>query len=292
MVKEMGKKIIYEKDFKLRNELEEWFEVEGISVTSCYSLPKLKLIKEKSKEEELIIFIRQQDSDFEKIQGDFSQVCILNENPLIDLKNKIFEINGSLKISNQAGRYQFDLICIGSSTGGLPVIQKVFKELKQKKTIIILCQHIGADHSLNIVESLSKHIKHRMRFVEKSTELIKGNTYILSGSSDFEIRNKYNKLFLEPVGITTESYHPSFNVLTGSLTKLNGIKMGCIILSGLGDDGSKHLKDLKNKKVKILVQDPNSAVAPFMPRAAITTGQVDHIYDEVQLQDFLKRSAA
>lgn len=288
----MGKMVIYEKDFKLRAELEQWFKNEGLTATSCYSLAKLKLIKEQTSEKEFIVFIRKQDSDLNKIKEDVAQISLLEDNPLDDLKNIVARAKGLVGSSNHASRYQFDLLCIGSSTGGIPVIQKVAKNLKQKNTIIVICQHISAGHSSSMVETLSKHINHKVTLVEKSTELIKGNTYILSGLSDFEVKNKYNKLFLEPVGITNESYHPSFNVLTGSLTKLKDLKRGCIILSGLGDDGSKHLNILKDQNVKIVVQDPKTAVAPYMPKAAITTGQVDHIYDETQLQGFLKRSAA
>jgi chemotaxis response regulator CheB len=193
---------------------------------------------------------------------------------------------------SRLGKYKHDLICIGSSTGGLPIVQKILKGIELKETTVIICQHVNQQHNSNIMEALERSIKGKYLQVDESTKLKKGFVYILAGGSDYEIKKRYNDYYIDPVGLSDEQYHPSFNVLTKSLIPLNEMNTGCMILSGLGNDGSKYLSELKNNNVKLLVQEPESAVAPYMPKAAIATGKIDHVYNESDLSDYLKRSAA
>ena len=254
MEKSMRIRIIYEKDFKTREKLIKWFESKNCDVIACYSLAKLNLIKSQNPDKEFIIFTRDSENDLKAIESEFSHIILLDGlNPLNGLENHISNKNSISLFAEKNNTNLFDIICIGSSTGGFPIVQQIVKGINQKDTIIIICQHINKLHSNDMFMTLSKQVRRNLKHVDSSTELKKGNTYLLSGASDFEIKSKYKKLYLEPVGITNEPYHPSFNILTGSLSKLNGAKLGCIILSGLGDDGSKHLKELKNNHVEILV---------------------------------------
>lgn len=285
--------ILYENDFARRETMEKEFRQMGYTIDTCYSLPKLELIKRRKENGELFVFINQNHPDYEYIKTHFSDVFPFQPHTMRqDLNAFITHMNSSSHFQNDTGKYKLDLLCIGSSTGGLPVLQDILRGIKQKETITILCQHVGKSHSQNIKDTLQKSIKGHFEIVETTTQLHKGVTYVLSGGSDFVLRTKYNNTYLEPVGLTEAPYHPSFDTLVDSLTRLNDLKAGCIILSGLGDDGSKHLKLLKSRQIKLLAQDPQTATAPYMPRAAISTGQIDHIYNASQLHDFIKRSVA
>ena len=54
----------------------------------------------------------------------------------------------------------------------------------------------------------------------------------------------------------------------------------------------KNLEKLSKAGVKIIVQDPASCIAPYMPETAIKTGHVTSILNEEMLQGFIKRSVA
>lgn len=288
----MIKRIIFEKDFRTREQLQDWFDKNNEEVSLCFSLEKLMLMKKNNEDQQFIIFVRKRDSDFDQLKESFSQVFELNDDPFLNLEELLYQSKGVASNYSQTGKYGLDLLCIGSSTGGLPVVQKLIKGIEKENTIVIICQHINQQHDISMFETLAKSAPKNLVLVKESTILKSGFTYVLGGGNDFELRHKYGKLYLESVGLSEEDYHPSFNILTGSLLNVRGLKQGCIILSGLGNDGAKHLVELKKHQVKILVQDPQKAVAPYMPRAAIQTGQVDHVYNEADLHAFLKRSAA
>ena len=288
----MKKIIVYEKDFSSRSKIVSSLKETGLEVVGCYSYDKLIFFKSKAKvEDSLEVFIDANDSDLAKAKSEFSSIVTFRKEEIdSDLVKYKLKLESLALLGEASGPY--DLICIGGSTGGFPVLQSILKGIKNKNTITIICQHVSKEHTLSLLESLSKQVKGQLSCVKQSTQLRKGGIYMLSGESDFEIKVKYKKIYLEPVGLTEENFHPSFNTLTGSLLKLNGYRSSCIILSGLGNDGSKFLNKLKENNVKILVQAPDSAVAPFMPKAAISTGSVDHIYTEDELLNFIKRSAA
>jgi two-component system chemotaxis response regulator CheB len=127
--------------------------------------------------------------------------------------------------------------------------------------------------------------------VEQETSLKHGNVYLLAGGSDYQLKKKYNKMYLTPISDSSSEYHPSFNTLVKSTLMLEERSL-IIILSGLGNDGSLCLKEVREKGMLVAVQDPATAVAPFMPRAAIMSGQVDDVITEEQLPDYLKKRVA
>lgn len=283
----MGTTILYETDFKLREALLEQLASAGITAKACYSLSKLQFDMEKDPGKNVIVFVRKDEKDLDSIMEQYPRVFTFTQE---SIEFDIQALQRALLI-NEENRYQLDFLVIGSSTGGLPVLQHITRGLHLKTTIVVICQHVSQEHTGEILAAISKSVRNKIQKVDSSTELQRGNIYVLSGGNDYEVRKKYHRIFLEPVELGQENYHPSFNVLTKSLNALSTFKVGCIILSGLGDDGSKYLNELKKDKVKILVQEPKGSVAPFMPKAAISTGHVDHVYNQEQLHDFLKRTA-
>lgn len=284
-------RVIFEKDFNRRKDVLEWFTHSGQEILECFSIEKLNFLAKKH--DELIIYVRKSESEAGPILRDFKNVILLSDDPLDDFKQEDFLLEASKKLSSVEGQDKtLDYILIGSSTGGLPVLQEIIKGLELKQSVVIICQHISKDHSQNVMDVLTKKVKKSVHLVSEKTELKKGKIYLLAGNNDYRLISRYGKVYIDSVGLSNELYHPSFNILTESMLQIKDQKSGCVILSGLGNDGSKYLKQLKLNNVKLVVQDPDTAVAHYMPKAAIATGVVDHVYTTQELHDFIKRSAA
>jgi two-component system, chemotaxis family, protein-glutamate methylesterase/glutaminase len=288
--------ILYEKKFQLRKELSDLILSQGVPFESCYSLSKVELLKSKMSAKDIVFIMNESDTDLEEIKSKFNTIYTYNEN---DFKNVVSRVCGLAKSSSlfssevlTQSKHNYNLICIGGSTGGLPVLKNIMEAVSFKETIVVVCQHIGKENSYIMYENIAKTIGKKVFYVDKTTELKKGQIYILSGCSDFELKIKYGRFYLNSIGISSEVFHPSYNILTKSLLSFTDINMACIFLSGLGDDGSKYLKELKDRKVKIIAQSPDTAIAKYMPETAIKTGFVDHIFNESELQDFIRRRAA
>lgn len=277
--------LLYETNFQLREKIQIFFKDKGIKISTFYSLDLLKLTLKKQSAS--ILMVEQNCSDLENLKQLPIRIFEFEKN---NWESDVIDVL-SLPISNlnkaTIGSDKFDVICIGSSTGGFPVIQNIVKNLRFKKTIILICQHISQEHAVNLKEGLEKIVKTKFFMGSDNKELKEGTTYLLPGGADFSLENKYGKLVLKKI-TSSESFHPSFNELVNSMGKFHNLNMACVILSGLGDDGSKYLKTLPNN-IKVIAQDTTEAIAAFMPQAAIATGRVNHIYKIDEMKKFLSR---
>lgn len=276
--------IIYDDNSARRDEILKGLKSHSIDAIECYSKAKINLLIDKNKDKKIILL-----SWHENDLHDFGHLDTIKYSENLDLNNIIDEVLFQKGTKTDS---VLDLICIGSSTGGLPVVQKILKNVNFKKTIIVVCQHIGEKFDDNIYETLSKSIKKNIKKISTRSEIFPGYVYILGGGSDYHLVSKYGKLYLNPIGISETVFHPSFDQLLFSMLHLKNLSMSCLVLSGLGNDGSKYLEDVGKKKINIIAQTPKQSVAPYMPQAAINTGFVNEVLDEGQLHDYLIKKVA
>ena len=291
----MSNVVIYENNFQTRKYLEKELVTLGYNALGCYSLKKLEYFLEKYKHSGYAVAYPNDASESKEIKQR-SKRCIVypsskeNEAKLQVIKNQLIENKEYLR--KNGDKKILDLLCIGSSTGGLPVVQKILKNIHPKQTIIIICQHISKEMGDEIFESITKNLNSSIRVVkvEEEVEINRGGIYILSGGKDYKIRQKYNKFYLALDESPKSIYHPSYESLLHSLSKVSGLHSGCIFLSGLGNDGSNQVVELKKMGVHIIAQNPKESIAPYMPTAAIETGAVSKVLDTHDIHEYLKRS--
>lgn len=271
--------ILFDTDSKRRATMMERFVAEGHNVIECYSIDKLNLLLKRTEYPVIIVH----ESIRSELPASFNQEKICTFQTVDDLIHFRTE---NINVPSHHG-----IILIGSSTGGVPVVSSMIKGIELTNQSIIICQHIGpGELTQNLYDSLKKSSR-SLQLVEQETSFKHGNVYLLAGGSDYQLKKKYNKLFIVPISDSASEYHPSFNTLVKSTLELDERSL-VIILSGLGNDGSLCLKEARQKGIRVAVQDPSTAVAPFMPKAAIMSGQVDDVVTEDQLPDYLKKRVA
>lgn len=186
------------------------------------------------------------------------------------------------------GAKPLDLLVIGASTGGFPVVQEVLRGVKPTQSIVVIAQHI----SPGMTEELSRIAcdATSVTTVHGRTRLKAGGVYMLAGGKDFEfVTQGAGALLLKEAVDAGSHYHPSVSALLRSLARLDVERAAAVVLSGLGGDGADGFPGLRDAGVETLVQDPASAKAPGMPSAAIATGAVTHVYPVDQLHAYVKR---
>jgi two-component system chemotaxis response regulator CheB len=187
-------------------------------------------------------------------------------------------------------RYKFDLVCIGSSTGGFPVVQRVVEEVRFTTSSLIICQHVGADMARDLRDALQKRAAVDVTLVEGTTRVVPGRIHLLAGPGDFQFGTWGSELRLNRTIDADAVYHPSFDGLLESLLALRDVSAAAMVLSGLGEDGARHLPALRAAGRTVVAQSPEDAVAKGMPSAAIKTRAVNHVNTTDALHDFLIRS--
>ena len=63
--------------------------------------------------------------------------------------------------------------------------------------------------------------------------------------------------------------------------------MVCVVLTGMGRDGAAGATEVKRRGGMVIVQDPDSAEADAMPRAAIAAARVDLVLPLAAIPDAL-----
>lgn len=186
-------------------------------------------------------------------------------------------------------RYKRDLVCIGASTGGFPVVQQILEGIRLRSSSVVVCQHIGAGMARDLRDALSERIGASVALVEEAEAIEPGRAYLLGGAGDYELSLRGRSLRLSATG-RVGPYRPSFDRLLEGALALDGMSIAVVVLSGLGDDGARHLPALASAGVTVVAQEPSEAVAAGMPRAAIKTGAVTHVYAAEAIRDFLQRT--
>ncbi len=165
---------------------------------------------------------------------------------------------------------QFDVVCIGSSTGGPPVLETILTALPATmKTPIVVAQHMPAVFTKSMSERLASDCNMEVVHAENHTPLESGKIYIAPGGQHIHL----NKLGLakwellvngEPTGAL---YKPSVDALFYSAAKHTGSRTLAVVLTGIGNDGLEGARALHARNGTILAQNQETCVVYGMPKA-------------------------
>ena len=174
-----------------------------------------------------------------------------------------------------------DIVAIGVSTGGPPVVQKVLAGLpKNFPASILIAQHMPAAFTGPFAKRLDSLCAISVKEAEHGEKIQLGWAYIAPGGRHMllEKRGAAPELAItaEPA---SELYKPSATILMNSVARVNPRKTLGVILTGMGSDGCIGVKALKESGGYILAQNEASCVVYGMPKAVVDAGLADQIVD-------------
>ena len=187
-------------------------------------------------------------------------------------KNQLNLLNRNQSIDNDY------LIAIGSSTGGTEALKCILEQLPTKIPPVLIVQHIPPVFSLALAERLNKLCPFEV-IEAKDGDLIESNkVYIAPGNKHMGVVKSHNQFYIQIFETNLVNGHrPSVDVLFNSISQLKLSKMVGVILTGMGSDGAKGLKLLKDCGAKTIAQNEETCVVFGMPREAIKLNAVDFI---------------
>lgn len=165
---------------------------------------------------------------------------------------------------------QFDVICIGSSTGGPPVLEQILPALPLSVTTpIVVAQHMPEVFTRSMAERLNTTSQYRVVHAEDGTAIENRTIYIAPGGRNTHIRKRSLAQWTlsvndEPPGTL---YKPSVDALLQSAATATGSRTLAIILSGIGQDGLEGARPLHTAGGIILAQSEETCVVYGMPKA-------------------------
>ena len=169
----------------------------------------------------------------------------------------------------------FYIVSIGASAGGLEAFEKFFKNMPDDSDMaFVLVPHLDPTHASLMPELIQKCSKMEVIQIKDGTSVRPNAIYIVPPNKNLAILKRTLQL-LAPS--KTKVPRMPIDYFFRSLAEDQGDKAICVILSGMGSDGTIGLRAIKGELGMAMVQALESAKYDSMPRSAIETRLVDYI---------------
>ena len=168
-----------------------------------------------------------------------------------------------------------DLVVIGSSTGGPPALQHLFESLQKLPVACVVAQHMPPTFTRLFAERVNRLSVYEVKEADDSEPIKIGSVYIAPGGQQTEVKRGADGLYLRVTAPRpADLYAPSIDKLFRSAAEACGDHLVAVVLTGMGDDGSRALPDVRRRGGKTIAESPETAIISGMPNAAVKTGAV------------------
>lgn len=169
-------------------------------------------------------------------------------------------------------------VVIATSTGGPPTLIEIFRNIPNTvNAAFYIVQHGPSWMLETFTQRLQRETSLKVQLGSNGLIAEPGNIYIAPGDRHMRIDNHNYSLALDE-GPKENFVRPAADPLFRSAAEAYGRFSIGIILTGLGRDGTQGAMQISSVQGTVLVQDPETAVAPSMPRTIIEAGIPHKVY--------------
>ena len=165
------------------------------------------------------------------------------------------------------------VIAIGSSTGGVQAIETVLTALPRTTPGIVIVQHMPERFTGAFASRLNGLCEMDVREAKDGDRVIDGRVLIAPGGMHMQLhRSGAQYVVSVKDGPLVNRHKPSVDVLFRSVAQCAGANAVGAILTGMGDDGARGMREMRDAGAATVAQDEASCVVFGMPREAIRLG--------------------
>ena len=181
--------------------------------------------------------------------------------------------------SHSLGRLSTEkLIFIGASTGGTEATKEVLMALPPDSPGVVITQHMPPGFTRNYAARLDGLCKIGVKEASDGERILPGHAYIAPGGLHLSVeRSGANYIARVQDGEPVNRHKPSVEVLFKSAARVAGPNAIGIMLTGMGADGAKAMREMRDAGAYCVAQDEASCVVFGMPREAIAAGAVQEV---------------
>lgn len=172
-----------------------------------------------------------------------------------------------------------DIVAIGSSTGGPPALQNIFSSFEHRFPFaIVVSQHMPPGFTKAFSDRLNRTSPFDVKEAADGDVVSPGGILIAPGGMNmiFEVCGGQVKARIVPP-TASDRYVPSVDVMLESCAGIYRKRMIAVILTGMGNDGSKGVHAVHEQGGYVIAESDETAVVYGMPREAVATGIVDRV---------------
>lgn len=178
------------------------------------------------------------------------------------------------------------IVAIASSTGGPKSLQTVIPRLPAGLDApVLLVQHMPKGFTASLAERLNDLSQLKVKEAKEGEEIQNGTVYVSMGGMHMNVKNNGGTYTIhysdEPA---REGVKPCANYMYESLADSRFDEIVCVVMTGMGADGTEGIRNLEaKKKVHVIAQNQESCVVYGMPKNVINAGLSDQIVPLDQL---------
>jgi two-component system, chemotaxis family, protein-glutamate methylesterase/glutaminase len=181
-------------------------------------------------------------------------------------------------------------VAIGISTGGTQALEYLLAALPGTSAGLVIVQHMPERFTRSFAERLDGLCQIEVKEAETGDRIMPGRALIAPGGKHLLVKRSGAQYLAEVVeGPLVSRHRPSVDVLFRSVAKAAGPNALGLIMTGMGDDGSRGLKEMLDSGAHTIAQDEESCVVFGMPKEAIKHGGVREVLGLAALPQAIAR---
>jgi two-component system chemotaxis response regulator CheB len=168
------------------------------------------------------------------------------------------------------------IIAIGASTGGTVAIRAILEQLPANLPGILIVLHMPPGFTKSYAEGLNAKCRLNVKEAVHGELFRTGFAYIAPGGRHMLLEKNKQKGYYIAIddSVPVNRHRPSVDVLFSSVAKSARHNSIGIILTGMGNDGAKGLKEMYDQGAYTIAQDEKTSIVYGMPKQAISNGAV------------------
>ncbi len=170
------------------------------------------------------------------------------------------------------------IIFIGASTGGTEATREVLVQLPPDAPAVMITQHMPPGFTRSYAARLDGLARIRVAEARDGERVLPGHAYIAPGGLHLSVeRSGANYIARVRDGEPVNRHKPSVEVLFESAARIVGPNALGVMLTGMGADGARAMKGMRDAGSWNVCQDEASCVVFGMPREAIAQGAAHEV---------------
>jgi len=185
------------------------------------------------------------------------------------------------------------VIVMGLSTGGVQAIEAVLPLLPRNAPGIVIVQHMPEKFTASLASRLNSICNIEVREAKDGDRVIPGLALIAPGGRHTKLMRSGAQFTVQVFdGPVVNHHRPSVDVLFRSAAQCAGRNAVGVIMTGMGDDGARGMRDLHEAGAHTIAQDENTCVVFGMPKEAIRLGGAKEVLPLTSIAARMLKAAA
>ena len=170
------------------------------------------------------------------------------------------------------------VVAIGASTGGTEAIKEVLMRLPPDCPGVLIAQHIPKAFSTPFARRLNDCCPMAVCEAQDGQHVLAGHAYIAPGDRHLMlVRDGARYVCRLDDGVPVNRHKPSVDVLFRSVAQNAGRNAIGVLLTGMGKDGARGLKEMRDGGSRTIAQDEATSVVWGMPGEAVALAAAEHV---------------